>query len=109
MQEVINWLTALKADAALAGAAGGVVRWATLRDDWKTGAIAILVGAICATYLAGPAIHALEASLVHFGARVSIPEKTAGFLVGIGGVTITGFILDVAKAFRERKGGPDVK
>lgn len=110
MHDFWNWLLSLKGDAAVAGAAGGVVRWATLREDWRTGSVSLIVGAICATYLAEPAIYAIGAAMKTFGVYATIPEKTAGFVVGIGGVTISGFVLDVIKAFRERKqsgGKPD--
>ena len=41
-----QWLASEPGKAALAGALGGVVRWITLRDNWKEGAPALLLGAI---------------------------------------------------------------
>ena len=43
------------AKAVAAGAAGGIVRWVTLRQNWKEGVSSIVVGGLCALYL-GPIV-----------------------------------------------------
>lgn len=89
-----------KANLLLAGALGGVVRWMTLRDHWSDGLISIFVGAICALYLSPLAIPALTPVL---GNLSIAPESTigvSGFLVGIGGITASGFVLDLWRARR---------
>jgi len=35
--DLIQWLASDAGRAAIAGAAGGLVRWVTLRDDWREG------------------------------------------------------------------------
>ena len=90
----------------VAGALGGVVRWLTLRDSWQTGLISIVVGAICALFLSPLALPALVPML----GAIQIPPDSvsglSGFLIGIGGVTVSGFILDILKfrvAFLKKK------
>ncbi|MBW4710744.1 hypothetical protein KX928_23385 [Roseobacter sp. YSTF-M11] len=81
---------------AVAGAAGGVVRWVTLRDNWKEGGAAVIVGAICAVYLEDLAITLLGNFL-----SIEIPPSSkglSGFIIGLAGITLTGFIIDVFKA-----------
>jgi hypothetical protein len=39
-----------QAKTTLAGAAGGIVRWVTLRERWQDGVASLLVGSICALY-----------------------------------------------------------
>lgn len=105
MHDFWNWVMSIKGEAAVAGAAGGIVRWATLREDWKTGATSLIVGMLCAVYLSETGAGAIEAAFKTFGLTKSIDKGAAGFIVGIGGVTISGFVLDVIKVFRERKAG----
>ncbi len=42
----LAWLASEPGKAALAGAAGGLVRWITLRDSWREGVPALFVGAV---------------------------------------------------------------
>ena len=82
------------ASAILAGALGGVVRWATLRTNWKEGVVAIIVGAICAVYL-GPLIEPLLEPIFGSIAPDGDAHGLTGFICGIGGITLAGVILDV--------------
>lgn len=91
---------------ALAGAAGGLVRWLTLRSHPVDGIIAVAVGFICAAYL-GPAATPLVDSIfsppgVPPGVSPSSAE-VSGFVIGIGGVTVSGFVLDFWRARRSMK------
>jgi hypothetical protein len=89
-----------KTQLVLAGAFGGIVRWMTLRDHWTDGLIAIVVGAICSFYLSPLAIPALAPLLS--GVQVA-PESAlgvSGFLMGVGGITAAGFVLDLWRARR---------
>lgn len=84
-----------KAQAVLAGAAGGIVRWLTLRENWRDGAVSIVVGALCALYLSPMVEPLLEPAL---GRIVLDPARRAGFsgfLIGIGGIAAAGFIIDI--------------
>lgn len=108
----MNWsfLGGDDAKVVLAGALGGVVRWMTLRDHWIDGLVAIVVGAICSLYLSPLAIPALTP--VFEGLHVE-PESVlgvSGFLMGIGGITASGFVLDLWRARRrmlKQPGGQD--
>ena len=96
-------LTGDASKAALAGAAGGLVRWITLRSDWREGVGAIFVGALCALYL-GPIVQPLLEPTIGALAPGGDPDGFAAFVVGLGGISLTGFILDI---FTRRKGGED--
>ena len=101
MQE---WWFSEKAQIAIAGAAGGVVRWLTLREDWKDGLISIVVGAICSLYLSPLALPVLEPTL---GKIITNQDQVAGFsgfVIGIGGIAVAGSVLDVWKARRKSAG-----
>ena len=79
----------------LAGAAGGVVRWISLRQDWREGVPAIIAGALCSAYLATPVGPALEKYFPLFFASPGSAASVAGFLVGVLGIAISGFLLDL--------------
>lgn len=85
------------AKAILAGAAGGVVRWATLRHNWREGIGAIAVGALCAIYL-GPIVEPLLESTIGKISPHGDPAGFAAFVVGLGGISLTGLILDTIAA-----------
>jgi hypothetical protein len=80
---------------AIAGALGGIVRWVTLRPDWREGVGAIIVGGICAQYL-GPLIPLFLMQV--FGAaavqNLSADPALYGFLVGLFGISMTGWLLE---------------
>lgn len=81
----------------IAGSLGGVVRWLTLRDHWTDGLIAVAVGAICSLYVSPLALPALVPML----GAIQIPAENvgglSGFLIGIGGITVSGFFIDILK------------
>lgn len=93
----------------LAGAAGGLVRWLTLKQHWVDGLISVSIGAILAIYI-GPYAVGLFAQLVPF---VGAPPESAiglgGFLVGVGGIVVSGFIIDLWHLRRKllKDGGQD--
>lgn len=108
MNDFLVWLVSEKAQAAVAGAMGGVVRWLSLREDWRSGLISVVVGAICSVYLGPVALPVLEPVL---GKVVVDPASRAGlsgFLIGLGGIALAGFIIDLWQAHRllKRKGDP---
>lgn len=87
------WLLGKDGQIILAGAAGGVIRWMTLRQNWREGLIMIASGAICAYYL-GPL------GTWIFRPIFDEPDRQAtmsGFLVGFIGLGIAGFIMDLWK------------
>jgi hypothetical protein len=97
----LDWLTSLfvpdAARLALAGAAGGMVRWATLRSNWKEGIPTLVVGGLCAMYLS-PIAESMIFSVLPFLEKLVEPGRVsslAPFLTGLGGITLTGFLIDV--------------
>lgn len=95
-----SWIGTAEWQAALAGAAGGLVRTFTLRDNWREGGANLAVGAICAAYLHPLALPLLFPALGKLGLAEPQIVGLSGLLMGIGGMTIVGFILDVIKAKR---------
>lgn len=82
------------AAAALAGGAGGAVRWIKFREDWRTGVGSIFVGALCSIY-ASPIIEPfLEKFIANPGKRAGF----AGFAIGVGGIMLVGFFIDFLKS-----------
>lgn len=109
MQRLWEWLTGDAGQAAVAGALGGLVRWFSLRENWRDGVLTTIIGAICAVYLGPLAVPALEPLV---GKLIIDPERQAGFsgfMIGLGGVAVAGFVIDVWKALRRRRpdGGRD--
>ena len=90
--EVFAWLKTDPIIIAISGAAGGAVRAVALRERFWQGAASVTVGLICAEYLAQDAIPYL-------------PQKTSptsvGFLIGIAGIALVGFVLDFVRFYRK--------
>lgn len=92
-----------KGQIALAGAAGGLVRWLRLKSHWTDGVIAIIVGSITAIYLhplAEPLVDGLLGSVV---VDASSRAALSGFVIGLGGVGVAGFVIDAIAARMQRK------
>jgi hypothetical protein len=108
--DLVDWLHTDAGTAALAGAAGGLVRLLTLREKPRDGLVSLLVGSICALYL-GPLVKPLLEPLL---GAIS-PDRDVGgfssFVVGLGGIGLSGFVIDTLRRFRiERQtGGGDEK
>ena len=114
LANLFAWLLTPDGQAAVAGAAGGLVRTLTLRDDWREGVPNLIVGCICAIYLHPLALPMLAPTV----GRLDVPAESlvglSGLVMGIGGMSITGFILDIIKARRagvakrddDAEGGP---
>lgn len=92
------WLLGEKGQIAIAGALGGIVRWLSLREDWQSGLISIIVGAICALYLAPLAIPTIEPLIGKIVVDSASRAGFSGFLIGIGGIAVSGFVIDLWKA-----------
>jgi len=109
MHDFFHWLFGERGQVVVAGALGGVVRWMTLRESWVDGLISVVVGAICATYL-GPLVRPILAPVL---GGLLIPEASqasfSGFMIGIGGITISGFVIDIWKARRRALGQTGAK
>ncbi len=106
-ESFVEWLASDPGRAALAGALGGVVRWLTLRHSWKEGVVTLLVGGICAMYL-GPLALPLIEPLIAKVAPTGDASGLSSFLIGLGGISISGLLLDVFdRRRRDIKGGDD--
>ena len=105
----LAWLFSPVVKLAIAGALGGVVRWLTLKQPLLDGLVSVIVGSICAVYI-GPAIQPLLRPVVDFaGVDADAMQGLGGFLVGIGGILVSGFILDLWQLRRKllkQPGGP---
>lgn len=97
--DLIAWLFSPEGKAAIAGAAGGIVRWVTLREHWKDGTLSLLVGAICAIYL-GPLVAPLLEPVIGKIAPQSDGAGFSPFVVGLGGISLSGFLIDLIRARR---------
>ena len=90
MHDFLVFLFGEKGQVAIAGAAGGLVRWLTLRDKWQDGLVSVIVGALSALYL-GPLAQPLITALI--GTIVIDPSSRisfSGFVIGLGGVALAG-------------------
>jgi hypothetical protein len=99
--DVVSWLWSEPGRAALAGALGGIVRWVTLRENWRDGMLSLLVGSICAVYL-GPLVQPILDPVIGKLAPGGDAAGFASFCVGIGGMSISGLLIDVFRARRRR-------
>jgi len=76
--------------AAVAGAAGGVVRWLTLREPlWPNSIANVAVGCLSAIYLAPVAAPLLEKIL----GEIDGGEDLGAFLIGLGGMTVSNMVI----------------
>lgn len=106
--DLMAWLHSDAGAAALAGAAGGLVRWLTLRENWKDGAVSLVVGSICAIYL-GPLVQPMLAPAV---GKIAADGSAAGFssfVVGLGGIGFAGFVIETLRRFRAERAADDGK
>lgn len=83
--------------AAIAGAAGGLVRWLALREHWTDGIVAILVGGVSAVYLAPAILQIVGPVLSIVVDDINARQRLAAFLCGLAGVGIVGFIIDAIR------------
>ena len=81
-----SWIMTDQAKTALAGAAGGIVRWVTLRERWQDGVASLLVGSICALYV-GPLVNPLISPMIGDLAPNGDSTGFAAFIVGLACVT----------------------
>lgn len=105
----IEWFFSGPGQMATAGAAGGVVRWITLRDSWREGVPAVIVGAISAVYL-GPLVVPILEPVIGSLTPDGNADGFSAFVVGLGGIALTGAVIDFFKARREsglQNGGKD--
>lgn len=82
----------------IAGALGGVVRWLTLREGWIDGLASVVIGSITAVYV-GPAAHTILRPIIDMtGVEPDAANSLGGFLIGVGGILVSGFLIDLWRA-----------
>lgn len=108
MNDLWKWMLAETPQVVISGALGGLVRWMTLRERFSVGTVSVTVGAICAVYL-GPIVQPILNPFVQVILTEQVSRSSfTGFLVGIGGITLSGFFIDVVRA-RRREVDKDFK
>lgn len=98
------WVSTDTAKLMLAGAAGGIVRWVTLRQSWREGTASVIVGALCALYL-GPIVQPLLDPLIGPIAPGGDVAGFSSFVVGLGGISLAGMLIDVISRMPRRGQG----
>ena len=94
--EFWQWLKSETVAILVSGLAGGAVRAVALRENKTRAAISIAMGGLCAEFLAQDAAAY---------SPIKISMTTAGFLIGIAGIAIAGFVFDVIRFYRAKVGG----
>jgi len=97
-----SFLTEKGVAVVISGAAGGLVKWITLREKLMDGVASILVGGICAYYLSPLALPAIEPILGRLIIENDAKVGLSGFLIGVGGIAVSGFIIDIWRGWRRR-------
>lgn len=96
----MDWFPISEARMALAGGSGGLVSWFTLRSPWREGVTQVIVGAICAVYVGPLAIPLLAPVLSGLIVDDASRSSFGGFLIGVGGLTVSGMFIDMWRARR---------
>lgn len=92
----------VKDNNVIAGAAGGALRWNTLKEDFKSGIISVISGAIMAVYLTEAMSGVISGLLKLVGIIAVVPPSSSAFIVGVCGTTIISFVLDFITIYRKR-------
>lgn len=96
-REVWNWIKSTGGQDAIAGAIGSLVRTITLREGLWQSLRTLAIGAPCAFY--GTPIAAVLFRPFMGSASEDAIHGFAGFVSGIGGAIIVGWILDTWSHF----------
>lgn len=93
-----------KEPVIIAGAAGGFVRWVTLRERFLDGVASVAVGAVCALYLSPLAEPIVQSAFGTLSITAEQRSGFGGFVIGLGGVWLAGIIIDAVRSFRRKEG-----
>jgi len=100
-------LNGARESTAVAGSAGGLVRWLSVRPrQWSELLVSVIVGGLVAVY-ATPAIAPFIAEV--FGWTPVEGGALAAFVTGMLGVSITGFVIDTFAVWKRLKNAPPKK
>lgn len=93
---------------AFSGLAGGIARWVALRERlWPDGLGTIVIGLTAAVFLWPLGEPMVEPVLGRLDMEPATAVMFGGFVTGLMGVSLIGWLLDVARA--RQKGGSDAK
>lgn len=94
-----DWFTLTAADVAnlIAGGLGGAVRAMALKLPLGEWLVAVAVGAICAKYLYPVGNALIDPVVSKFTGSVEQSVGLGGFIIGILGIALVGFVLEVFK------------
>lgn len=101
-----GWLSGPAGQLAVAGAAGGIVRSITLRERPLEGLGSLIVGMVCSIYVSPLAQVVFEPLLGKLFAKPDALSTFSGFVTGVGGMAVVGFVLDMWRARRAQANGP---
>lgn len=99
---VWEWLTSDKGQLAAAGAAGGLVRWLTLQEKLRNGLVSVAVGCLCSLYLGPAGTPMIEPVVGKLATDPNSAMGVSGFLIGVGGMAVAGFVLDLWQMRRKQ-------
>lgn len=100
---IVAWLAGEAGRAALAGAAGGLVRWLTSeRYRLRDGVVSVVAGALMARYASPVMLALLEKWLGEMSGDVA---GAAGFAAGLAGMSLAKLIMGMIDANSRRFSG----
>lgn len=103
LNAIWEWLAGDRASTILAGSLGGLVRWITLKENFRDGVASILVGGIAAAYLTPLVLPAMTPVIGSFVGDEANRAGFSGFIIGIAGITVTGFLIDFFRKWSRNK------
>jgi hypothetical protein len=106
-EDIFHWFGTDAGRAAIAGALGGIVRWITLRERPREAIGSLVVGSVCAIYL-GPLVEPIMEPIIGKITPQGDSSGFASFVVGLGGISIASFVIEVFRA-RQKGDGYDKK
>lgn len=92
----------------VAGMFGGALRWAFLRPKVWDGVLNVVVGGILAYYASPFTVPFLAPILSGFTSDIPNIQRLSGLIVGIIGIGLIGFFLDVFKTRSKQLNGDQV-
>lgn len=100
----VSWASGEVGKVIIAGAAGGFLRWfLAARRKLIDGVFQIAAGAVCAHYL-----QSIVLAVLNFPFGEITDRGTAGFIAGMGGVSLAKIIIAVVEARARSLGGDSV-
>lgn len=99
-RQLLDWIRSTSGQDVVAGAVGSLVRTITLREGFLQSLRTVAIGAPCAFY--GTPIAVVLFRPFMGSASENAIHGFAGFVSGIGGAIIVGWILDTWAAFAGR-------